>query len=1512
MELKNILNRISELMSIFVTQIKSENAMGMTDINRVSEDVLIPLFSEIYGHKDLRNLNVSEGPNFPAIDLGDKESRIAYQITSESSSEKINDTLRTFVKYGQYKEYNRLIIYILTEKQKLYQGQRFGEIVQDKFTFNKETDILDYRDLLKKISGFSLEQSRKVEKILAEHFGDGEYICPLDWLEKVNNLWGKASAPIRINRAKLRNDLQDFVLRGNGVVVGRPGVGKTYLVNELRHNLKSAGIPHLLLPIDQLGDGTPDALQQVLSYKDDLIDKLKPVPVSDKKAILLFDAFDAARDEQTRNRFLNLIQRAIYELNELWNVVVTVRTYDAMKSQALLDLFGNSDDTNYNEGILCRHFKIPSLNELELQQAIDQIPLLESVYQSGSEDFRRLLAIPFNLWLLEKVLKTSPDDCDFSHIHSEVQLLGLFWRRRIESAGDEDHRVFVLKKVAGRMIQEHSLTVRQEDIYENLDLDKAATQKAWNELLSDEILARVSSTGQRIAFSHDILFDYAISVLLIDDEPHKLEKFVLEDSSRPIFLRPSLIYFFTRLWYDVPESFWIAFWHIFQCNQSARLRLARLIPTSVIANEARYIPQLTPLLDKLRNREETANEAMTRLLQFLRTQEIKCDALSFWSNFFDRVSAHLHRDFAWEMVTLTSAILERPTNSENATIINACGRVGRRLLAWVWQEKETSDDDWYNRFGIYWAVPLVAKTYGTNTEESRTLLEKVLALKREDHSSMDSLTRMAEEVDKIWVHDPKFVAQIYRAGIISSRHQDYSMCHYRLVEHFPNFLRAAPLPASRAAIQSLNIFIIDTHILRYRQDGAMPDDLKETFEFRGEFARFVQDNSHEWAERQLFAEPIKVADALFDFIAELARLNDSRLDSLLDVFRDHVEVAFFWKRLLKTASQFPDVIAPRLFELCLAIPILMGRDVFYELCNFLKAASLYFTQPQRRQIESSILKLPADRRTQLLAQIPLNLILTDAAREIREEVGQTNSVPENQPPFGYISSSGHYFEEEQYQRQGTATSAPENQELQRFFEPLKKFSSDWLNGEPTEKAAELILPTLEQGYATIKAHTEADKHVINRLWYKLADCTAILARAANDPQSHLFTVCRRVLLDGATHELPEPNPELDAHYNSSSYSPSPRHAAAEGLLMLTVRHPDAEMLDAIEELARDRVPSVRMVTAMRLSMVYTKMPDKFWHIVEDRAMREPNHIVREHICKMLGRVVGRGKNEQDRTIRVMDRMLKRTLAQKEKSERPDSFVNLLMWLAFCRESSWALETIEIVFFRAPIQFGHSLNHAVFWVMREFVVLKKFETEEESETVKRAIVWLKRVVDVASEAIEKLCATSNENRTVEAKKKLHDICKVIDEVVMRLYYAAAYERGQTEEISNELRCRFYDQAKPIMEKVITLSHDRENGITFAKTAGYFIQTLTSFLSCNPKEVLHFAVRIARSSESSGYNFDSIAVKNYVNFVEIVLADYRSEVRDGQGLEDLLNILDIFVRAGWSNALRLVWRLDEIFR
>lgn len=1368
---------------------------------------------------------------------------------------------------------------------------------------------------------------------------------------------------MKIKREKLLNDLQDFAMRGNGVIIGSPGVGKTYLLKELYYSLESLEIPQLILPIDQLGDGTDETLRQELSYKGDLIEKLKSVPVSDQKAILLFDAFDAARDEQTRKNFLHLIQRAVRELKKSWNVIVTVRTYDATKSQELLDLFGNPDDADLiqyrSKDILCRHFTIPLFNVDEILEAFDQIGCPKSIYDDGSQDFKDILANPFNLWLLEKILKSSDRVPDFSQIHSEVQLLGLFWRRRIENENSEH----LLRQVADKMVQERSLTVKVDDIYDDVDLGNPVKKIAWDKLQSDEILAKVSSTGQRIAFSHNILFDYAISVLLIDDEPQRLGDFILEDKARPLFLRPSLTYFFTRLWYYDSESFWRAFWRIFPSEQSVHLRLvARLIPTSVIASEAHKIDQLKPLLEKLQSVEkrEIANEAVTRLLQALQTlPQIKHDTL--WINFFDQISRHLHEDFAWDLANLTSAILERVSESEKSEIsefkksevVNACGRIGRQLLEWVWQKREAGKSTWYDRFGGHSAVPLVAQTYYTNPEESRILLEKVLELPQEDNFPIDFLSWLTEYVDRIWDHDPEFVTLIYRTvfhhnessdaktslsgGVLamtSTRRQDYSMCRYRLIKHFPGFLQAAPLSAAQSVIRSLNVFIVGEHIVRYLRAGIKFEDMIETFNFRGKPAYFMEDGSHIWDAGNSSDEPIEMADDLFEFISKLAESEKSLslLDSLLDIFRDEVIVAFFWKRLLETASQFPKVFAQDLFELCISEPIQRYPETFYELGLFLKAAASELTPDQLRQIEERILAYPIEttnddrhdllerQRNRLLTQIPINLLTTNEGKKIQEEMLQENDVPENRPLVSIEPASwAPYTEEEHFQRQGVDITKSENQGLQSFSAPLNKFSSDWMNGVPTVDAAKLVLPQLQKAYTAVKSNTEADKEVLNSLWHKLSACVAILGRMANKLESSEFYFCREVLLKAAEHKEPKPNPRYDDQFDSpgySPYSPCARHEAASGLLRFAFYQPDTEMLDAIETLASDRVPSVRMVTAMELFLVYNKAPERFWHIMDNRAIHERKRVVQKFLYYTLTRVIGTEKENEDKTTSVMAKLLAHTPPPTEGLEPSDSFTVLLMRLIIDRQNAWAFKTIEDTYFKDPIWFANPLSRAVSEVVRYYVLPKHLEMDEGRRRAKRAIEWLGQVIDLVSDEIKGLHRIVKEDDTEENVKKLHDTYNVIDAVITRLYFAAAYKRDKSEEpveeISADLRRDYYNEVKPLMQQVITFAQDPASGMMFAPTAHYFMKLLRSFLSCNPKEVLHLATGVVKSSEQFGYTLDSIAVRDVVEFVEIVLADYRHEVRDGEALEDLLNLLDLFAKIGWSDALKLVWRLDEVFR
>jgi tetratricopeptide (TPR) repeat protein len=172
MNLERSQTRIRELMSIFVAQVKAASAMNQTDINKLSENVLLPLFKEVFGYVNLKNLNHSELANYPAIDLGDEKERIAIQVTSESNSEKIKDTLEKFVRYRLFEKFDRLIIYILTEKQKTYSGKSFNTIIKNSFHFDKARDILDFKDVLKKVAALQIMESTRIEEILEANFGN--------------------------------------------------------------------------------------------------------------------------------------------------------------------------------------------------------------------------------------------------------------------------------------------------------------------------------------------------------------------------------------------------------------------------------------------------------------------------------------------------------------------------------------------------------------------------------------------------------------------------------------------------------------------------------------------------------------------------------------------------------------------------------------------------------------------------------------------------------------------------------------------------------------------------------------------------------------------------------------------------------------------------------------------------------------------------------------------------------------------------------------------------------------------------------------------------------------------------------------------------------------------------------------------------------------------------------------------------------------------------------------------
>jgi len=302
--------------------------------------------------------------------------------------------------------------------------------------------------------------------------------------------------------------------------------------------------------------------------------------------------------------------------------------------------------------------------------------------------------------------------------------------------------------VTRTMVEAHELSVRLDELYTRDD------DEIWTDLFSSEILARVGTAGQRVAYAHNIIFDFAVSVLLIEDEPALVASFLAAEPARPVFLRPSINYYFTRLWFENRGVFWAVAWFLLKSHEVHLRLFGRLIPMTVVAREVQAVDDITPLFRALQDKDEAAPEVVLRLLQARRAMKAGPDEL--WLAIFERLIATPDRRFAWDLTVQT---FEAVSVDGTKRLLESAGRIGRSVLDMAWQIRR--QDRWADALGSSWAIRLVVRTHCTDPERGRALLSSILDSMADRTVSVEYVRNIASGVKSIWPCDPAFVAEIY-------------------------------------------------------------------------------------------------------------------------------------------------------------------------------------------------------------------------------------------------------------------------------------------------------------------------------------------------------------------------------------------------------------------------------------------------------------------------------------------------------------------------------------------------------------------------------------------------------------------------------------------------------------------------------------------------------------------------------------------------------------------------------
>ena len=154
-------NELREVVSRLITEVDLSTKQGRQDINLISEDAWIPILKEVYQCPNLINLNKKQR-NFPGIDLGDEQDRVAFQVTASTNLQKVKKTLSQFRDKNYKNSFDELYIFTITTKQSSYSQDAIDKEAQDEFSFSAKTNIIDPGNILEKITSLRLAAQERL------------------------------------------------------------------------------------------------------------------------------------------------------------------------------------------------------------------------------------------------------------------------------------------------------------------------------------------------------------------------------------------------------------------------------------------------------------------------------------------------------------------------------------------------------------------------------------------------------------------------------------------------------------------------------------------------------------------------------------------------------------------------------------------------------------------------------------------------------------------------------------------------------------------------------------------------------------------------------------------------------------------------------------------------------------------------------------------------------------------------------------------------------------------------------------------------------------------------------------------------------------------------------------------------------------------------------------------------------------------------------------------------------
>jgi hypothetical protein len=586
--------------------------------------------------------------------------------------------------------------------------------------------------------------------------------------------------------------------------------------------------------------------------------------------------------------------------------------------------------------------------------------------------------------------------------------------------------------------------------------------------------------------------------------------------------------------------------------------------------------------------------------------------------------------------------------------------------------------------------------------------------------------------------------------------------------------------------------------------------------------------------------------------------------------------------------------------------------------RFISTAYPYLSEDDRAAIEMAIggLEGKAGERakTILLGCIPPDLFATAAARERYEELRAANEIEQNRPPFELRGGFREFDSDLFLRAQEVPIDEPANQRMRELVAPVDQFWNDCRNGGLTEDAVIAILPAVAALRAAIIA-TDLGVHdaVAENAFGVLAEAADAIANLGSDALKRIgaWDLTVAVLLSASGAPWPVLRPDFDEQFNSTQSwgAPCARVAAAQGLMKLLKVAEEGErgpLQDAVLKLAQDEVARVRYQIARLLNTLWYVDQNLVWGEIARFITEEENRGVIEGALESLGHVA----------VADLDHAAGLAVALLHRFPAADTRAGIV----HCRENCISL-LCDLYIYRGHAPSRAEIDRLVQMANENSQVLKHLlartsgtlivgapdrPDDAENATRIRTVGFYRDVLTAATLRLDDIFRANDINKFDQwedgDKQLVNNMYGILDELSIRLFFASGGHSSGSE--STFAQIRLFEETREFFETLADCF--------VPSVAHHLIETLERYVDVAPGEVFALIARSVRASERGGYSMESMAATLIVRIVEQYLADHSEVFESVDRRRDLMNCLDVFVRAGWPAAQALTFRIPEIWR